>query len=167
MVKSNDNSIIMGIRRAEQEDIDSIVSVVNESNWDAYKDIIPTEVFEDPIVNREEMKDMFEYIEFYVYEDEDIVGVAGLNVVDKNFGKVRWVHILPERRGEGIGTALMKRLERSAKEQALERLVVYYVHEKAEWAHDFYRKLGYERKDSVPHRMGRCYLFEKKIDEED
>ncbi|MFP4005814.1 MAG: GNAT family N-acetyltransferase [Candidatus Hadarchaeia archaeon] len=154
----------MCIRRAGEEDIDSIVSLINESNREAYEDIIPSKLFEDPILDRDEVEDMFRWMEFYVYESGgNIVGVAGLNVSDEKVGKVRWVHVLPGYRREGIGTALMRHLENTARKKGLDKLVVYYVHEDADWAHEFYRKLGYDKEGEISHRMGRCYLFVKRI----
>ncbi|KXA90251.1 hypothetical protein AKJ57_04295 [candidate division MSBL1 archaeon SCGC-AAA259A05] len=103
---------------------------------------------------------------FFVYTAEnEIVGVAALNIENKEVGKVRWVHVLPEYRKQGIGTNLMRHVERKAKSRGIEKLAVQYVHNKAYWARNFYSDLGYKKERKVSHPQGQCFIYEKEIEE--
>ena len=154
----------MKIRKAKGKDLKPIHRLINESNRDAYGDIIPEDVFKDPILTMDELEEFFKELEFYVYEEnEKILGVAGLKTGLDGTGKVRWVHVSPDYRREGIGRKLIGELEKEAEEKDLEKLRVKYVHENADWAKAFYSSLGYEKIGKTSHPQGECFEYEKEI----
>ena len=153
----------MSVRRADARDAGQVLQVINISNRDAYRSIIPPEQFKDPILTLEQLVKEFDNMDFYVCRVEDkLVGVAALRIGEGAAGAVRWVHVLPEHRRKGIGTSLMKHIEREAKDVRLRKLRVIYVWERAYWAKDFYTKLGYSRAEPVTLPWGdEAHVYEK------
>jgi len=155
----------MSVRRADARDVELVLQVINTSNRDAYRSIIPPEQFKDPILTLEQLVKEFDNMNFYVCRVEDkLVGVAALRIDEGAAGAVRWVHVLPEHRRKGVGTSLMKRVENEAKAMRLRKLRVIYVWEKAHWAKDFYTKLGYSKTDTITLPWGdEAYIYEKTL----
>ncbi|WP_436929045.1 GNAT family N-acetyltransferase [Halosimplex halobium] len=86
----------------------------------------------------------------FVAVDDDPVGAARLQEVDPGVGKVERVAVLADRRGEGIGRALMDRLEAAAADRGIDRLVMHaQTH-----VEGFYARLGYERTSDVFEEAG-------------
>jgi N-acetylglutamate synthase-like GNAT family acetyltransferase len=155
----------MSVRKADAKDVELVLQVINTSNRDAYRSIIPPEQFKDPILTLEQLVEEFDNMNFYVCRVEDkLVGVAALRIGEGAAGAVRWVHVLPEHRRKGVGTSLMKHIEREAKAMRLRKLRVIYVWERAYWAKDFYTKLGYSRTDTVTLLWGdKAHIYEKTL----
>lgn len=131
------------ISKARAGDMEEIRSVINRSNSETFKSVIPPEYFQDPVLSSEGIRDDFERMSFYAYKRSDkIVGVAALQIRNENTGKIRWVYILPEHCRKGIGTALMAHLESEAGRLGIKRLTLLTA-DKATWAIRFYTKLGY------------------------
>ena len=153
----------MSVRKADVEDLESILYVVNTSNNDAYRSIIPPEQFKDPVLTLKQLKAEFGKMTFYTYRVENKpVGVAALQTDESETGIVRWVHVLPEHRRKGVGTSLMKHVEREAKKLGVKKLQVVYVWEKAFWAKNFYAKLSYKKRNSVTLPWNdHAYVYEK------
>ena len=136
----------MSVGRADARDIESVLYVINTSNGDAYRSIIPPDQFKDPILTVGQLHEEFENMIFFAYRfGTKLVGVAGLRIDGEETGTVRWVHVLPEHRRKGVGTSLMKNIESEAKKIGLKKLQAVYVWEKAYWAKNFYTKLGYKK----------------------
>jgi N-acetylglutamate synthase-like GNAT family acetyltransferase len=124
----------MNVRKADVEDLELILYVINTSNNDAYRSIIPPEQFKDPVLTLKQLKAEFGKMTFYTYRVENKpVGVAALQTNESKIGIVRWVHVLPEHRRKGVGTSLMKHAEREAMKFGVKKLKVVYVWEKAFW----------------------------------
>ena len=140
----------MSVERVDASDIESVLHVINTSNSDAYRSLIPLEQFKDPILTLEELMREFGSMRFYAYKlGNKFVGVAALRIDEGETGIVRWVHVLPEHRRKGVGSSLMEHVENEAKHLGLKRLRVVYVWERAYWAKNFYAKLGYQKRDTV------------------
>lgn len=156
---------IMSVGRAYVRDIEPVLQVINISNSDAYRGIIPPEQFNDPNLTLDQLHKEFENMIFYAYRLENKpVGVAALRIDEGEAGTVRWVHVLPENRRKGVGTSLMRHIESEAKKMGLKKLRVAYVWEKAYWAKGFYTKLGYKKKEKVTLPWGdRAYIYEKAV----
>jgi len=151
------------IERASEEHAKKILYVINESNRKAYRDIIPEEHFREPVLSIEELLQDFSRMSFYVYRHEgEIVGVAALDVLDKDTGRIRWVYVLPEFQRKGIGTALVTYVEHEAERFGLKKLWLITA-EKAYWAIDFYRKLGYRQTGRIERPWGNDLIMEKEI----
>jgi N-acetylglutamate synthase-like GNAT family acetyltransferase len=153
----------MSVEKADERDIESVLHVINTSNSDAYRSIIPPEQFKDPILTLEQLLNEFDNMTFYAYRLEDkLVGVGALRIDRGRTGIVRWIHVLPQHRRKSVGTSLMKHIESKAKEMGLNKLRVIYVWEKAYWAKNFYAKLGYERRSTVSLPWGdKAHVYDK------
>lgn len=151
------------IEKAYFNDAEEILSIINTSNKEAYKNIIPKEYFKVPVLSLEELFGDFERMTFYVYKSTGrIVGVAALQIESEETGKLHWVYVLPEHQRSGIGTALVTHLERKAREMGLKRMRLRTI-EKADQAVDFYRKLGYHLRDRIKLPWGFNVSMEKEF----
>lgn len=152
------------IRRASTRDLEEVLRVINRSNAEAYRSIIPEEHFREPVLTMAELLDHFGRMDFYVYQaDQGVVGVSALEVEDGETGEIQWVYALPGHQRRGIGTALVRRLELEAREISLGRLRLF-ANEMAYWATGFYEKLGYRPTDRVERPWGFDVLMEKRLD---
>lgn len=87
---------------------------------------------------------------FVAYDDGDPVGAARLREPDRGVGKVERVAVLPARRGEGIGRAIMAELEATAADQGIATLTLHaQTH-----VEEFYHRLGYETTSGVFEEAG-------------
>jgi N-acetylglutamate synthase-like GNAT family acetyltransferase len=152
----------MSVYRADIKSIEEILLVINKSNSEAYRKIIPREYFREPVLSIDELMEDFRRMTFYAYKvEESILGVAALKVVGHEVGQIRWVYILPEHQRKGVGTSIMKRVENEARKMRLKKLMVPDVHEKAYWARNFYSKLGYAAVGRIPRPWGDSVIYEK------
>lgn len=69
------------------------------------------------------------------------VGAGRFRTLDDRTGKVERIAVLSECRGEGLGRAIMARIEEIAHEQGVERLVLHSQTRAA----PFYERVGYEQ----------------------
>lgn len=151
------------IEKAYLSDAQEILLVINISNREAYKKVIPKEYFREPVLSLTELLRDFERMSFYVYKSEGrIVGVAALEVEGEERGRIHWVYILPEYQRRGIGTALVRYVEQKAKEIGLKRLRLLTVGQ-ADWAVSFYKKSGYALADKVERPWGFDVFMEKEL----
>jgi N-acetylglutamate synthase-like GNAT family acetyltransferase len=154
----------MSVYKAGIRDIEGILFVINRSNSEAYRKIIPAEYFREPVLSKDELMEDFGRMTFYAYKvEENTVGVAALRVVSDEVGQVRWVYILPEHQRKGVGTSIMRRVENEARKMRLKKLIVPDVHEKAFWARNFYTKLGYTQVGRTPRPWGDNVIYEKNL----
>jgi N-acetylglutamate synthase-like GNAT family acetyltransferase len=152
------------IEKACPDNAKEILLVINTSNREAYKNIIPKEYFREPVLSLEKLLEDFERMTFYIYESEGrIVGVAALQIESDEVGRIHWVYILPEHQRRGIGTALVVHLEQKAREIGLRRLRLLTVG-KANWAVNFYKKLGYNLADKIERPWGFDVFMEKELE---
>lgn len=151
------------IREACPSDAEEILLVINASNREAYKEVIPKEYFREPVLSLAELLRDFERMSFYVYNSEGkIVGVAALEIEGEERGRIHWVYILPEYQRKGIGTALVSYVEQEARKTGLKRLRFLTV-EQAYWAVNFYKKLGYTLTERVARPWGSDVFLEKDL----
>jgi len=59
-----------------------------------------------------------------VEDDGRVVGIGRLHVVGPGEGKVRYMAVAPDRRGQGVGSAVLERLEAIAAETGIERIIL-------------------------------------------
>jgi N-acetylglutamate synthase-like GNAT family acetyltransferase len=154
----------MSIYRAHVKDIEVILFVINKSNSEAYRKIIPREYFKEPVFTHEELSQKFREMTFFIYELEDeSVGVAALQVEGEGLGSVRFVYVLPEHQRKGVGTSLVTYIEAEAGRLGLKTLRVPHVDMNAHWAISFYTKLGYRAVDKRKKPWGYDFFFEKSL----
>jgi len=150
------------VRKASLKDAESILHVINASNREAFSKIIPKEYFKEPILSMKELLRDFKRMAFYVFEgDRVVVGVSALKV-EGDVGRIRWVYVLPEHQRKGIGTALIRNIEKEAKEIDLKKLWLL-TSEKAYWAVNFYKKHGYKLVDRIKRPYGYDVIMEKEM----
>ena len=152
------------IARACSDDAEEILSVINTSNRESYKKIMPKEHFREPVLSLEKLLEDFESMIFYVHRSQGtIAGVAALETESEETGRIHWVYILPEYQRQGIGTALVTHLERKAIEMGLRRLRLLTV-EKARWAVNFYKRLGYHLAEKIERPWGFDVFMTKELE---
>ena len=133
----------MGVCDADENEIEEILYVINESNRTFFESIIPKEYFKVPVLNLEEIKEQMKERTFYSYKiDGKIVGVAALEELNSSLGEIHWMYVLPEYLRMGIGTTLIRHIESEAGKRNLSHLIVNTA-EKAVWARNFYENLDY------------------------
>ncbi len=151
------------VEKACFDDVEQILSVINTSNREAYRNIIPKEHFREPVLSLEKLLEDFGSKIFYVHKSEGrIVGVAALQIESEETGRIHWVYVLPEHQRGGVGTALVTHLECKGRERGLRRLRLTTV-EKARWAVNFYKKLGYDLADKIERPWGFDVFMEKEF----
>jgi len=150
------------VRKLDAKDVMKALSVINKSNAEAYRKIIPPKYFKEPVFTYAEFLKKFNEMIFYGYELEGkIVGVAALQFLSECSGNIRFVYVLPEHQRKGIGTSLITHIEAEARRFGLKYLIVPYVDINANWAVNFYMKLGYKVFEKREKPWG-CDLFFKK-----
>lgn len=158
------NNIIHEVSRAKAKDVERILFVINRSNSEAYRRIIPPEHFREPVLTLGRLLEDFEQMIFYIGQVKRIViAVAALKIVNNEVGQIRWVYVLPERQRTGVGTSLIRHIENEGKRAGLKELMIPYVHETAYWARDFYRKLGYTAVGRRPRPWGADIVYRKTL----
>ena len=151
------------IEKTHLDNAEEILSLINTTNREAYKNIIPKEYFKVPVLSLEELFGDFERMTFYVYKSADgIIGVAALQIESEETGKLHWVYVLPEHQRKGIGTALVTYLERKAGEIGLRRLRLLTIGG-TKGAVNFYKKLGYNLADKIERFWGFDVFMEREL----
>jgi len=154
----------MSICKADIKEIEEILFVINKSNSEAYRKIIPPDYFKEPVFTHDELLKKFKEMTFYAYELKgEIFGVAALQTESESLGYVRFVYVLPEHQRKGVGTSLVTHIEAEARKLGLKTLRVPYVDVNAHWAIDFYTKLGYRVVDKRKKPWGYDLFFEKAV----
>lgn len=150
--------VICLVRRASSRDIDAITEVINKSNYEAYKNIIPSKYFKHPFVNSEYISSIFNKWFIYVAEvNGKIVGCVCLEV-NNDIGIIHHFYVLPEFQRKGIGSKLLAEMEMDAVGLGVREIRVY-VDSKAYWAISFYSKSGYEVNGLYRHVISEDYHF--------
>ena len=155
--------ISMSVYRAGTKDIKAILFVINRSNSEAYRKIIPSKYFKEPFLTPEGLLKEFEKMTFYAYKIENTtIGVAALRFEDGRMGQIRWVYVLPEHQRKGVGTSLIKYIENEAVKGRLKMLRIL-TSDSAYWAKNFYSKLGYKMISKIPRYWGDDAVYEKTL----
>lgn len=152
----------MSIRKADIRDASEVLSVINRSNAQAYRKIIPPEYFKEPVFTLDHILEKFKEMSFHIYEVEGkAVGVAALQKESKSAGNLRLVYVLPEHQRKGVGASLVRHIEWEAMKLGFRKIRVPYVDMNAHWAINFYEKLGYKLAYKRRKPWGYDLFFEK------
>ena len=150
-------------KRATEEDLDEILNIINEVMFTSFKDLVPVDMKRNLIISYEDFCEIYDSLIFLTYKIKGrIKGVAGLDVIGKEKGLVRYVYILPNYQRQGIGQELMSNIEKEAKKEGIKKLNLFTL-EQAKWAIEFYKKLGYKIIISRESDMGKYVVMEKKL----
>ncbi len=152
----------MNVRKSDIKDVREVLRVINRSNAEAFKKIIPPVYFREPVFTYDEFLKKIKEMTFYSYKLKgEIIGVAALQVESGSLGNVRFVYVLPQHQRKGVGTSLVTCIEAEARKLKLETLRVPYVDINAYRAINFYKKLGYTVVDKHKNPWGYDLFFEK------
>ena len=151
------------IRIMTHKNVNDVLRVINESNRQAYRGIIPKQHFREPVLAYEELIDWMSKSDFYGFvEKKEIVAVASLRIEDGDTARIGWVYVLPEFQRKGIGSTLMHYLETVAKGKGLIKARLLTVGG-ADWAVKFYKKLGYQLTEKIDRPWGFDQYMEKQL----
>ncbi|MBZ0157555.1 MAG: N-acetyltransferase [Alphaproteobacteria bacterium] len=132
----------MKVRRAKIADVKSIHKLIN--GFAKNEEMLPRA-----------LNDLYENVrDFFIYEESgELRGICALRVVWEDLAEVRSLAVRREDQGRGVGTALLKRCLRDARELGIKRVfALTYLPE-------FFEKMGFKEIDKVklPHKIwGDC-----------
>ena len=132
------------IYRLATDDIQAILIVVN--NAAAYKGKIPDDVWKEPYMPAEELKEEIRSgVQFYGWKENNaLIVVMGIQAVD-DVTLIRHAYALTARQRKGLGQRLLRHLLGLA----VTRQVYVGTWEAASWAIKFYEKNGFELVSTV------------------
>ena len=154
----------MKVRKADIDDVERIMYVINSTNAEHFKDIIPPPHFRSPVLNEVQVVDLINRMSFIVSElDGNVVGVAASDESEPGIIDVHWVYVLVEFQGRGIGTRMVTDIEEKARRRNLmtARLA---TPEGALWAIRFYESMGYMVTGRKHNPWGYDVVLEKRLD---
>ena len=98
------------------------------------------------------------------FDGETAIGCGGLRQIDEHHGEIKRMYVLPERRGSGISTAVLRALEDAARQRGWERLVLE-TGERQPDAIRFYEREGYTRIPNFGHYVDSAIsiCYERKL----
>ena len=125
--------------KPSSSDFDAILNVVNDAAQ-AYKGVIPADMWKEPYMPAEELRQEVEDdVEFYGWKENGVlIGVMGIQLV-RDVTLIRHAYVLTSRQREGIGEKLLKHLLSIARTP----VVLVGTWETALWAVRFYEKHGF------------------------
>jgi GNAT superfamily N-acetyltransferase len=117
----------------------SILHIVNDAA-EAYRGVIPEDMWKEPYMSAEELREEIESgVEFYGWvEDKVLVAVMGIQLIN-NVTLIRHAYVLTNSQRRGIGEKLLKYLLSLARTSE----VFVGTWEAAYWAIRFYEKHGF------------------------
>jgi len=94
------------------------------------------------------------------FDGAEPVGCGGLRALDATHGEVKRMYVVPGRRGTGVSSAILRRLEQSARDLGWDRLLLETGTGQPD-AMRFYEREGFTRIPNYGHYVGsshsRCY----------
>lgn len=126
------------IRKCTADDLPALYAIINDAAQ-AYKGVIPADRWHEPYMPMDELRqEIHDGVQFWGYEsDGDLIGVMGMQ--DKNHvALIRHAYVKTARRNQGIGTKLLRHLERMTTTP-----ILIGTWADATWAIRFYEKNGY------------------------
>ncbi|PBJ16121.1 GNAT family N-acetyltransferase [Flavobacterium sp. ACN6] len=154
------------ITEASIEDIAKIQKIANITWPNTYGEILTaaqldymldliysTEALSKQILNNEQL--------FYMVSDsESTIGFIGIehNYKNEAITKIHKIYLLPETQGKGYGKIVFNSIEKLASENNSKELLLNV--NRFNTALNFYKKLGFEIKETVDIEIGNGYLME-------
>lgn len=128
------------IRSCAPDDRDAILEIINDAA-EAYRAVIPPDRWHDPYMSGEALdRELAAGVAFLGWEDpaDGLLGVMGAQAVH-DVTLIRHAYVRTDRRGQGIGAALLAALMGD-----IDRPVLVGTWQAADWAVRFYQKHGFE-----------------------
>ncbi|HME52087.1 MAG TPA: GNAT family N-acetyltransferase [Candidatus Lokiarchaeia archaeon] len=132
------------IIKASRDKMDEVRDCIN-SNFDLYKDISNPNDLSEHQVDDAWAERNYKIREFYLLQDKDtgeFTGEGSFQVLGK-FTYIGYFYIKAGFQGQGRGKFLMQFLEERTIKKGFHDLRLF-VHERATWAKDFYKKMGFD-----------------------
>ncbi len=126
------------IRKCTDKDVERIFEIVNDAAM-AYKGMIPADCWHEPYMPLAQLKwEIADGVCFWGYEEQNkLMGVMGIQ--DKGqVTLIRHAYVRTEERRRGIGTQLLRYLEKTS-----DKPILIGTWADAAWAVAFYQKSGY------------------------
>jgi ribosomal protein S18 acetylase RimI-like enzyme len=138
------------VRDATPDDVDAILDIAQRAWRDTYGDILQTATIEsalDEWYERESTRAAIDddEIAYFVAEDDDsVVGyLSGRQKENGETATISAIYADPNRRGEGIGTALLERFEEFCRDRGCRTIELWALAEN-DIGHSFYQSRGFE-----------------------
>ncbi|RLM52117.1 MULTISPECIES: GNAT family N-acetyltransferase [unclassified Halorubrum] len=141
----------MDLREATAEDVDAVRSVARESLVASYGHAVDEALLDEAVEEWYDAGDLGDDV-----EDDDavfpvavvdgvVVGFAESYVVGRRerVGEIDWLHVHPDHRGSGIGSALLERVESALRSADVDRIEARVLADN-EAGTEFYEREGYE-----------------------
>ncbi len=95
---------------------------------------------------------------------DEAIGCGGLRQLDARHGEVKRMYVVPERRGTGVATVILRALEENARARGWERLVLETGDRQPD-AIRFYEREGYTRIPNFGHYADSSYslCYERRL----
>ncbi|SDQ48022.1 GNAT family N-acetyltransferase [Natronobacterium texcoconense] len=141
----------MEIREATKSDVDAIRSIAETSLSSTYTDFLEAETIDDAVEQwygdgfDDELEDDNSLV-LVVERDGDVVAFSQSELVGQPHatGRLLWLHVDPDHRGDGTGVRLLVRTREKLLEESAEQ-VQGFVLEDNEGGNEFYRSHGFEQ----------------------
>ncbi|SFR47023.1 GNAT family N-acetyltransferase [Halogeometricum limi] len=151
----------MDLRDATTQDVDQIRTVAHESMKASYGHAIDEETIEEAVegwYDSEKLGDALEddnTVFIVAVDDGTVVGFiqAYVSKGREAVGEIDWLHVLPDNRGEGIGSQLLKRIEQELTGEGVDRIEGRVLSDN-EAGGDFYAEQGYDQSDERTIEVG-------------
>ena len=89
-----------------------------------------------------------------IFENEKIIGVGRLHFIDKDKAQIRYMAVLEEYRGKGLGRMIVEEFAQISEQNKIFKIILYARDSVIE----FYKKLGFEIIKKA-HRLGNIQHF--------
>jgi N-acetylglutamate synthase-like GNAT family acetyltransferase len=127
--------VVVLIRKSVESDLAAILAIVNVAAQ-AYREVIPVDRWRDPYMSTDELeREISGGVVFWVAEQEGrLLGVMGIQ--DKgDVALVRHAYVAPTLQRKGVGTRLLRHVERLA-----DKPILVGTWASASWAIEFYKR---------------------------
>jgi GNAT superfamily N-acetyltransferase len=127
----------MLIRLSGAADFDGMLRIINDAAL-AYRGVIPDDHWHEPYMSADELrKEVAEGVVFWVAEEDQLVGVMGIQDRD-DVALVRHAYVAPGMQRSGVGTSLLRHVE-----GLTDKPLLIGTWAAASWAIEFYRRNGF------------------------
>jgi ribosomal protein S18 acetylase RimI-like enzyme len=161
------------LRKAKEQDIESIRDLASQTWPDAYGEIITAEQISymlDKMYNKGELISQLQQGHTFLIAEENgkDLGFAGFSLIDplNNIYKLHKLYVLPQTHGKGVGKLLMNEVVNLVKKAGGKALQLNVNRNNK--ATEFYKKAGFEVKETVDLDIGdgfymNDYVMEKAL----
>jgi N-acetylglutamate synthase-like GNAT family acetyltransferase len=140
----------MNIRQATDGDTDRIREIAEQSFQASYalspldiESIVEIEFSSDPLTPRLEDEN---WLLLVAEDDDSILGFIEGQIIDGDTGEIRWLHVSPTDRGQGVGTKLFEQMLADLRERAVETIQAVVLADNQEGG-EFFEQFAFESHD--------------------